>query len=139
MNVNPVEASVDRAEHAYDSEVEILSNHKDLKLFERCDAIFIYDDLTAVTAASTDCLSAGNNFLHPYQEDEDMCRLCFSLCPQEEDFKFLLDDFPHLDDSLEHYAMEDQLQMCVTTYLCLSRLTRSTRPLQLQFVTPLAA
>ncbi len=70
---------MDCAEHTYDSEVEIPSNLKDLKLFERCDAIFIHDDLTAVTADSTVCSFAGNTYPSPSQEDEDMCRLFHSL------------------------------------------------------------
>ncbi len=64
---SPVEASVDYAENVCDNEVDILCNLKDLKFFERCDAIFIDDELTAVTADSTHCLSAGNDLSYTHQ------------------------------------------------------------------------
>ena len=88
----------------------MLSNLKDIQLFERCNAIFMEDELTAVAAYSTQCSSTGNASSYSNQEDENMCCLCLSHCPQEEDLEFLLNELSQFEPSLENYVKEDQLQ-----------------------------
>ena len=55
VGVLPRKVNAVDTEQVYDSELEILSNIIDLKLFEKCDAIFIEDEVKVMTADSTCC------------------------------------------------------------------------------------
>ncbi len=66
-------------EHTYDGKFEMLSNFRDLQLFEKCDAIFIDNEILATTTNSTFCLSSWNISSFPDEEDKDMYHLRLSL------------------------------------------------------------